>query len=178
MDKERLPVEVLPVGAIMVVPGIQRSKVAEEIANYSDAEIVLSDEFSVQDFTSYYDREMGPEISKCFYYLKGLQPIEGAEDWKQWSNRLESEFAEELSHARPVNIDPGYLTLSKLVLFSTKGYSHRIYLSNRIYAEVTLQYRHNRFHALPWTYDDYNTDMAHEFWETARSVLRSLLAGE
>jgi len=177
MDKDRLPVEVLPIGAIMVVPGVQAAKVAEEISEYFEADIVRSDEFSVQDFTHYYDREMGPEITKCLYYLKGLQPIEGAERWKLWSNRLESDYAEELSHSRPINIDPGYLTLSKLVLFSTKGYAHRIYLSNRIYAEVTLQFRHNTFHTLPWTYDDYQTDQALEFWEEAREVLRGLLAG-
>ncbi|MFN3467301.1 MAG: DUF4416 family protein, partial [Candidatus Brocadiales bacterium] len=41
---------------------------------------------------------------------------------------------------RPVNIDPGYLTSSKLVLASTNDYSHRIYLKKGIYAEVTLRY--------------------------------------
>ena len=43
------------------------------------------------------------------------------------------EYARAAGHAepRPLNLDPGYLTLAKLVLASTKDFAHRIYLARR-----------------------------------------------
>jgi len=175
MDKNRIPVKALPVGAVMLVPGVNIEDIARLISDFHDAEITLSYGFSVQEFTNYYDREMAPEITKYFYYLHKLRPIEGAEEWKKWSLSLEENIADQLNHNRPINVDPGYLTLSKLILFSTKGFSHRIYIRDRIYAEVTLQYRHNEFHVLPWTYSDYQTEEAMTFWREARAKLASLL---
>lgn len=159
----------------MLIPGMNPEDIARQISEYFGAEITLSHGFSVQNFTHYYDLEMEPEISKYFYYLHELRPIENAEQWKRWSIELEAGLADRLNHNRPINVDPGYLTLSKLVLFSTKGFSHRIYIRDRIYAEVTLQYRHNQFHDLPWTYDDYKTEAALKFWREARTTLSNLL---
>lgn len=58
---------------------------------------------------------------------------------------------------RRVNIDPGYLDSSKLVLASRKDYAHRIYLNKGVYGEVTLFYRQKTF--TPWecTYPDYRS---------------------
>ena len=56
-----------------------------------------------------------------------------------------------------MNIDPGYLTLSKVVLLTTKDYTHRIYLAGGIYAEVTLRYKSGTFNPWDWTYPDYKT---------------------
>ena len=65
--------------------------------------------------------------------------------------RWEDEYAAVAGHAepRPLNLDPGYLTLGKLVLASTKDFAHRIYLGRGIYAEVTLYYRHRRWQDHP-----------------------------
>ena len=49
---------------------------------------------------------------------------------------------------RPVNLDPGYLESGKLILASMKNFSHRVYLSAGVYAEVTLMFRHGRWRAL------------------------------
>jgi hypothetical protein len=56
---------------------------------------------------------------------------------------------------RRVNIDPGYLAKAHLILATGKGYTHRPYLRDGIYADVTLMYRDKKFHSLPWTYPDY-----------------------
>jgi len=69
------------------------------------------------------------------------------------TNRLEGEYAKD--GRRRVNIDPGYLLLERLVLASGKNFSHRIYLDNGIYADLTLIYQHGGFQKLPWTYPDY-----------------------
>ena len=59
-----------------------------------------------------------------------------------------------------MNIDPGYLAKAHLVLATGKGYSHRPYLREGIYADLTLIYRNKAFQLLPWTYpDDASGDM-------------------
>ena len=55
------------------------------------------------------------------------------------------------SMKRSINLDPGYITLGKLVLASTKDHAHRIYLGQGIYAEVTLEYREGGWRSRDWT---------------------------
>jgi hypothetical protein len=57
-----------------------------------------------------------------------------------------------------VNIDPGYLAKAHLILATGKGYSHRPYLRDGIYADLTLMYQDKSFRTLPWTYPDYAGD--------------------
>lgn len=175
MGEYREHSKILPVGAVMTVPEITIDSIAHSLKNYFRGDIILSKQFKVQNFTNYYDDEMGDDLNKHFYYAKSLHPIEGSEEWKIWSNMQEEKYKAGSGKNRPVNIDPGYLALSKLVLFSTKGFAHRIYIRNRVFAEVTLQYRHNAFHPLPWTYSDYQTEEAYHFWRQARSALNDLL---
>jgi hypothetical protein len=54
-----------------------------------------------------------------------------------------------------VNIDPGYIDAGKIVLASTKGAGHRIYLGSGIYSEITLLYHGGAFHSFVYTYADY-----------------------
>ena len=58
---------------------------------------------------------------------------------------------------RRINIDPGYITSSNLILASTKNFSHRLYLGRGIFGEVTMRYENKDFTRLPWTYPDYYT---------------------
>ncbi len=174
MGEPYTPSGILPIGGIMYVPEVDLESIRQELRRHFHGDCIISAPFRVQKYTNYYDREMGRTIDKVFYYIRNLQAVENAYQWKQWSNRLEEKYVDNSGHRR-VNLDPGYLTLSKLVLFSTKGYAHRIYIRDRIYAEVTLQYRHNQFHTLPWTYQDYATSTALEFWQQARGVLEQLI---
>ncbi|MBD3276263.1 MAG: DUF4416 family protein [Candidatus Marinimicrobia bacterium] len=178
MGEYREHSKILPVGAVMLVPDVKIDSIANSLTDYFRGEVVLSKQFRVQDFTNYYDDEMGDELYKYFYYVRSLHPIEGSEEWKVWSNMQEEKYKTETGMDRPVNIDPGYLALSKLVLFSTKGFSHRVYIRNKVFAEVTLQYRHKAFHDLPWTYSDYKTAEAYLFWNQARAELDEMLGPE
>lgn len=105
--------------------------------------------------TDYYREEMGGHLKRkilSFERTVGLKDICAV---KLKTDRIEKRFSR--SGKRLVNIDPGYVDLAKLVLFSTKDYSHRIYLGRGIYAEVTLHYRGGTFNAWPWTYPDYKS---------------------
>ena len=80
-----------------------------------------------------------------------------------------------MAEPRPLNLDPGYLTLGKLVLASTKDFAHRIYLSRGIYAEVTLYYRHGRWEHHQFTFADYRREDYQHFFSQCRDVLHRRL---
>ena len=107
-------------------------------------------------YTDYYNREMGSDLKRQFLSFKRLISPEMMPDIKNYTNALESKFFSS-NKKRSVNIDPGYLSLSKLVLATTKDHQHRIYLGKGIYAEVTLRYRNKTFCTWEWTYPDYCT---------------------
>ena len=122
--------------------------------------------------TDYYGQEMGEGLERVFVAFVRLIRPEQLPEVKILTNGLEAYLSpqKEGRKRRRINIDPGYIETSKLVLASTKNFSHRIYLGRGIYAEVTLQYRHNRFEPFPWTYPDYQTPQATSFLQRARQV--------
>jgi hypothetical protein len=124
-------------------------------------------------FTAYYEREMGTGLLRQWIsFSKPIDPGKLALV-KTETNVLEDEFRE--GKARRVNIDPGYLTLSNLVLASTKDFSHRIYLSGGIYGEVTLIYKGKEFTPLPWTYPDYQSEICLAFLRQVRTIFQGQL---
>ena len=125
-------------------------------------------------FTTYYDREMGPNLLRKFLAFERLIDPGILADVKLLTNRLEGELAPAITSAvpRPINLDPGYITPAKLVLASTKDFSHRIYLRDGVYAEVTLHYeKGGTFRAWPWTFPDFRENARyHEFLLEARKM--------
>jgi len=128
--------------------------------------------------TDYYAATMGTGLQKQFLAFERLIGPELLPSLKQQSNAWESEYALTAGHAepRPLNLDPGYLTNAKLILASTKDHAHRIYLTQGIYAEVTLHYQHHHWQARAWTYPDYRRAEYHAFFDECRSYLRSCAA--
>ncbi|MCS7305410.1 MAG: DUF4416 family protein [Thermoguttaceae bacterium] len=127
--------------------------------------------------TNYYQPTMGGPLKKQFFVFSQLQDPARLVDWKLQTNAWELEYAQLGRHPepRPLNLDPGYLTLAKLVLASTKDFTHRIYLDRGIYAEITLFYRHGRWEAHPWTFPDYRRPDYQEFFSQARQYLQHRL---
>lgn len=134
-----------------------------------------------QDFsfhhTRYYEQSMGPGLKKRLAVFSSLIDESELAAIKRRTGGLELQIARssEYPEARPVNIDPGYLTLGKLVLASTKDNAHRIYLRDGIFAEVTLRYEAGEFHPWPWTYADYREPEYCSFLKEARAVYATLL---
>lgn len=122
--------------------------------------------------TNYYNREMGPNLKRCFIgFSKCVNPDDLAEI-KHVTNRMEAEMGlfDGTRLSRLVNLDPGILTLSNVILATTKNRAHRIYLGQGIFAEVTLIYsKAMGWQALDWTYPDYRTQMAMGFFQTLRN---------
>ncbi len=127
-------------------------------------------ESAASEFTQsdYYHKEMGDGLKRRFISFRDLLSIKDIYKVKLTTNSLEQKFSKHGS--RVINIDPGYLDLAKLVLLSTKDYTHRIYLDKGIYAEVTLFYKDKRFNAWPWTYPDYKSEGYLEIFNHIRDI--------
>lgn len=120
------------------------------------------------DFTNYYEKEMGGELRRQWWSFEKHVDPESLPAVKTATNKIEEKLG--VNNRRRINIDPGYIAGSRLVLASTKDFSHRVYLSKGIYAEITLIYEKGAFKHLPWTYPDYKTEKATEFFFEARSL--------
>ncbi len=119
------------------------------------------------DYTSYYEPEMGAPLLRRMLTFKSLIRQSELPATKLTTNRLEESYSQ--NGKRRVNIDPGYLLLERLVLASGKNFSHRIYIGDGIYADLTLIYQHGAFVKLPWTYPDYADQPMLEFLLQVRS---------
>jgi hypothetical protein len=141
----------LIIGLIMQDRALIEQLTAALCASYGSLDMVSA--WMPFNYTTYYEREMGANLVRRMLVFKDLIEQEDLPAIKLTTNRLEDRYAKE--GRRRVNIDPGYLLLERLVLASGKNFSHRIYLENGIYADLTLVYQHGGFQKLPWTYPDY-----------------------
>jgi hypothetical protein len=138
-------------------------------------EIMLETPEIKWDYSDYYKNEMGRPIYRKFLFFKDLIQPERLVGVKLETNRIEEAISEE--GKRRVNLDPGYLTPAKVVLASTKDYSHRIYMGRGIYAEVTLTYSNGMFIPHINTYPDYRDGAYFDIFKEARNMLKALLIG-
>ena len=99
--------------------------------------------------TDYYQEEFGDNLLRKFVSFKKPADPQALAEIKIFTNKIEQGLSKH--GCRRINIDPGYLNLSKLILATTKDYSHRIYLKKGIYAEVALFYQDKSFK--PWPFN-------------------------
>lgn len=120
-------------------------------------------------YTDYYNAEMGENILRRWISCKDLIFQNELPEVKLDTNKLELLFKPKDSASRCVNIDPGVIYLDKLILATTKNYTHRIYMSDGIYGEITLNYKKNHGYAPNhWTYADYKDPKNIEFFNLIR----------
>lgn len=126
--------------------------------------------------TRYYEPTMGPGLRKQFLVFD-LMPADCLAGVKRQTDELEARLADTGSfpEPRPLNLDPGVLTLGKFMLATTKDQAHRVYLRDGIFAEVTLRYQGRSFEPWPWTYADYRQPAVLSFFNVARVYYRGLL---
>lgn len=127
---------------------------------------------------NYYEKEMGSKnlLRRLWVFSEELAAREDLPKLKVNSNKLESKFKN--NHhtlGRVVNFDPGFISLEQVVLATGKPYSHRIYMQDGIYAELTYQYQKGIWCELPWTYPDYKETAVKNIFDNQRALLKSLL---
>ena len=108
------------------------------------------------DFTTYYEHEMGTPLIRRMLAFEELIQQTALPEIKAFTNKLELDNAGD--RRRSINIDPGYLLLERFVLATGKNFTHRIYLGQGIYADLTLLFQQGDFQPLPWTYPDYSAE--------------------
>lgn len=123
------------------------------------------------DMTAYYVEEAGPAMVRQFLSFETLIHPGRLAEIKHQTNALEQRLAAELQtpYPRPVNLDPGYIEPSKLVLASTKNFAHRIYIGRQMYAEVTLTYNKGRWETFPFTFPDFKSGRYNDYLTRVRN---------
>ncbi|MEA3408181.1 MAG: DUF4416 family protein [Chloroflexota bacterium] len=166
-----------PLPVKLIMPMFSRHE-----ALFQKAEQALSERFGPTDYassrlpfdhTTYYEKEMGSDLERQFLSFERLIDPGSIASIKAMTNELEEQWSRD--GRRRINLDPGYIAPSKLVLATTKNHGHRIYLGQGIYAEVTLIYREGDFRPLPWTYPDYRTEAYREIMRAIREIYMAQL---
>jgi len=125
------------------------------------------------DMTEYYKDQTGAGILRQFVSIE--RPIDPGQlaDIKHKTNQMEKNMAGRLNtpFPRPVNLDPGYIEPSKLVLASTKNFAHRVYIGSGIWAEVTLTYNKGLWQVYPYTFPDFKSGRYNDFLSEVREKL-------
>ena len=118
-----------------------------------------------------YREEMGDNLLRRFISFEKEVSRDALVDIKAACHKIEPQFSDIVDDYtfRTVNIDPGILTVSNVVMASHKEYNHRIYLRDGVFAELVLVHAHGRYVRLPWTNPDYFCDEAIDFFERVRS---------
>jgi hypothetical protein len=149
------PKEPRPVKLIAGIFAPQKNVIGEALEalseRYGSPDFIS--EFMPFDYTDYYGAEMGTGLVRRFASFEDLVNPASLPEVKIFTNGIEKRFSSQ--GKRSVNIDPGYLSEFHLILATGKGYAHRPYLREGIYADLTLIYRNKAFHPLEWTYPDY-----------------------
>lgn len=121
-------------------------------------------------YSDHYNKELGSLIYRNFIFFDKIIDPSTLADIKLFTNDIEAVYSQ--NGKRCVNLDPGYITLAKIVLASTKNYSHRIYLGKGIYAELALLYKNRQFVPMPYTYNDYKDQAYLGMFMKVRNLLK------
>lgn len=128
------------------------------------------------DHSAYYRGEMGSGIMRKFLFFQRLIDPGSLSRIKHDTMSLEHTLRRpgDGEFSRRVNIDPGYVTEAKVILATTKDFSHRVYIGQSIFAEATLQYARNdrAFRPLDHTYPDFRSPQVLALFAAARERLR------
>lgn len=158
--------------AVSFKPEIEYDWIVDKIVPLFGETCLISAPFAF-DHSQYYREEMGPNLKKGFIFFKDFYDVSQVAESKIESNRIEQQYSHQ--SGRTINLDPGYLTLAKLVLSTTKNFDHRIHIASGIYGDIQLRFRHGKFVENPWTYPDYKDQKSISFFMKARHYLQEMV---
>lgn len=122
----------------------------------------------------YYATEMGEEalLERFLIVTKRPFPRERGVAAKAWAQ--DQEALTQNSGARTLNLDTGVLSAENFILFTTKNYSHRVYVGEGFYADLNLFFEKGAWKTLPWSYPDYTHPEKCDWLHAMRKHLLSL----
>lgn len=167
-EAQRPPAATLFVG-LMHGPGARPADCLQALCSLFGPVALESPEYAMGPFSTYYEKEMGPGLSKRFLAFSPPVEMERLAECKLAAVGMERRL--QAGPARRLfNIDPGLVTSYSVILSTTKNHAHRIYLRDGIFAELTLVFRRGKLEPLDWTYPDYRSTLALDFFYRARTL--------
>ena len=132
----------------------------------------VSEEFSFsEEFSNYYDDEIGGEGMRRIYSFQRLVDPSLQADIKIRTNEIEAEFS--IDGKRRINLDPGFINHGRLMLATTKETGFRVPLKDGIYTELTLFWARGGWQKFPWSYRDYQSERVQKFITKVRKTYLS-----
>ena len=159
MIRERKPVR-LVVSCLARDEEIRGAALTRLIAEFGDLD--WYSEPMGFDQSAYYEPEMGRGLTRRLAAFEPLVEQHQLVEIKSICEAIENEFI--IENSRRVNLDPGLLSEHSLILATHKSAPHRIAISSRLFAELTLIFREGGYQALPWTYLDYGGERLREIF--------------
>jgi hypothetical protein len=171
MSSPRPPDPSTLVFALLCAPRVAQGEVLDALCGAVAKPLAVSEARAFTQ-TVYYDREMGAGLRRLFCSVEGLWAPDRLAEIKLAANDLEGRWSKE--GRRSVNLDPGLVDLTHLVLATGKPAAHRVYLGQGVYAEVEYVFEKGSFRPLPWTYPDYREPWATEFFNGIRAAQKAM----
>ncbi|RLB10178.1 MAG: DUF4416 domain-containing protein [Deltaproteobacteria bacterium] len=161
--KEPKPAKVIT--GLLISPSVNQQECFEMLfRHFGDIDFISE---SIQfDYSKYYEPEMGTGLKRRFVAYKDLRRQDDLVSLKLLAMEIEDRFKEQ--GKRRLNVDPGLVTLERLVLATGKNYTHRIYLRTGVFADLTLVFKKGTYIPLPWTYPDYKEPLIIEWFNKIR----------
>ncbi len=172
MSQIRIPSKALLIHSLLA----QKEQLIQEVL------AVLTEEYGKTAFkssilpfhhTDYYEKEFGSNLKRLFVGFAQLVPQNILVRAKLFAMGVEQRFS--CNGNRLINIDPGMLTLERLVLATAKNFTHRIYLGQGVFADLILIFQKGSFRPLPWTFPDYKADEAMALWHAWRDLYKKTI---
>jgi hypothetical protein len=151
-------------------------RAAVRLMEYSWGEIDYTGPDHPFDMTDYYEPEMGKNLRRRLISFRELFPPERLGEAKHAANDIEDKIAGKTGeNGRSVNLDAGYLDMSKIVLASFKGAGQKIYLGGGVWADMIARYRSGRYQPFEWTFPDFRDGRYDEELKAIREIYRGQL---
>jgi hypothetical protein len=131
--------------------------------------IAKSEEYEF-DFTDYYEKEFGKNLKKIIAVF-GKEIEKNDLIWiREKTGEIENNLA--INGKRAVNIDPGYISETELVLATKKGRWFKEELGNGVFAHKVLEFKGDEVVTFKHTFADYKIEKNLEFF---RKIIKRLL---
>ncbi|SUW04026.1 DUF4416 family protein [Brachyspira pilosicoli] len=152
---------------------IYNNTLNELINNFGNTKII-GEEY-LFSHSIYYADEMGEDLKKRFIVFENMIERDYIVEVKKTTDEIEKKYLDS-NNNRKINIDPAILTLENFVLVTNKNFTHRIYLKDGVFADLTLIYKKKKgYTELPWTYADYSSEETKNFLKKIRELFYNKL---
>ncbi len=115
---------------------------------------------------SHYREEMGDRLHRRFFSFQRMVERDALPELKVTCQKIEAQLGDRVEDYtfRAVNLDPGMIAGQNLIMACGREFNHRIYLTDGVFAELSLVWSRDRFVRLPWTDEDFCHPEAIEFF--------------